>query len=1044
LNNQQFRAVINNGGVCSDAISTITTVTTDPNQCCNNTDGNISASYSGYSTEPTHKNKFALTDTTGRILQISDTPQYSDLNSGWYLMYAITYDTLGYVRGLTVGADIDTLTGDCIQKSLPLIYKVCRLSVPKLSDTTLLMGQNMHITICLEISDSDSLQTHTASFLDLPMYGTSSLSVNNITNEACITYNSPNSYIGSDSLLIKVCNTFGYCDTARVLINIFPKPVAIADFNTTYKGYPTSGNVLTNDDDKNNPTTISLVTQPQNGFLTLNQNGTYTYTPNAGFVGEEYVLYKICNSAALCDTAVLSIKMYEQTNHNDPPIANIDVIQSLENIPVNGSVINNDFDPDKDVLRVNPTLVDMPRNGSLTMNTDGTFTYTPDLNYTGKDSFRYQLCDLQNLCTDAWAYIYIDKDPNSVFGNNRPHAQDDIVATYLNVSFVGILRANDSDPDATVNTLVYSSLPIIAPTHGTITINSNGSYVYVPANGYFGTDYFTYRVCDAGTPALCDTATVNVVVIPPVPDAENDINLTVMNVPVSGNILTNDNANELPFTLNTSLVQQPAHGIIVIQSNGSYVYTPDSGYVGLDNLKYSICNLAGVCDTAVLTINVLSVAGFSNNAPIANNDIAQTHTNVQITNNSLIANDFDPDADLITATLTPIIPPMNGSVSLQTIGRYTYTPDTNFTGVDSFQYQICDSRGACSSAWVIIDVKNDVNGAGNDRPLAQDDAFILNNHNTVFGNIKNNDSDPNLNTLTYSTTPIMSTTHGTLTINTNGTFSYIPNSGYYGTDQFSYQVCDNGVPSKCDTATVYIVVVNQVCSDINLKVMLEGPYNTTTGKMNTTLNQRGLLPGQTPIGQFAIRTPSSQPYRGAPWNYNGFETMTSYQSTVVDWILVTFRNDSLSTSYTLKQAALLHNDGRVEFVNPCFTLQDGNYFVVIEHRNHLGIMSSRQVTAANGALTYDFTTQDSYIYNNPPSFGQKLRGGKWMMFASDGKKDTYTTNFDINFNDSQLWKLESGIFDRYQLSDFNMDADVNFQDSQLWKQNSGKYSTVPH
>jgi len=66
-----------------------------------------------------------------------------------------------------------------------------------------------------------------------------------------------------------------------------------------------------------------------------------------------------------------------------------------------------------------------------------------------------------------------------------------------------------------------------------------------------------------------------------------------------------------------------------------------------------------------------------------------------------------------------------------------------------------------------------------------------------------------------------------------------------------------------------------------------------------------------------------------------------------------------------------------------------------------------------------------------------------MMHAADGKKDTFTDNFDINFNDSQLWKSESGFFDKYLNSDFNMDADINFLDSVIWKKNNGRYSVVP-
>ena len=266
-----------------------------------------------------------------------------------------------------------------------------------------------------------------------------------------------------------------------------------------------------------------------------------------------------------------------------------------------------------------------------------------------------------------------------------------------------------------------------------------------------------------------------------------------------------------------------------------------------------------------------------------------------------------------------------------------------------------------------------------------------------------------------------------------------------GPDQFMYQVCDNGVPSKCDTAVVYLTVFDYPCTTIDLKVLLEGPYDKTAGKMKTTLNQRGLLPGQTPIGQFAVATPAGQPYKGAPWNYAGTETMTTYASTVVDWVLVTIRTNLTLASKIYTVAALLHDDGHIQFIDPCFNLPiNGSYYVVIEHRNHMGIMSPTALNIVNGKIIFDFTAADSYIVSNPPSFGEKQIGSKFTMYAADGKKTTQTTNFDINFNDSQLWKLESGIFDQYRYGDFNLDADVNFNDQVLWKSNNGRYSGVQH
>ena len=95
---------------------------------------------------------------------------------------------------------------------------------------------------------------------------------------------------------------------------------------------------------------------------------------------------------------------------------------------------------------------------------------------------------------------------------------------------------------------------------------------------------------------------------------------------------------------------------------------------------------------------------------------------------------------------------------------------------------------------------------------------------------------------------------------------------------------------------------------------------------------------------------------------------------------------------------------------------------------------------------YDFTTQDSYSITNPPSFGQKrnLTTGKYTMYAGDVNKATKVDNYDINANDSKVWKGLSGAFDRYMHTDFNLNADTNFQDSALWKLNSGRYSAVDH
>jgi hypothetical protein len=298
---------------------------------------------------------------------------------------------------------------------------------------------------------------------------------------------------------------------------------------------------------------------------------------------------------------------------------------------------------------------------------------------------------------------------------------------------------------------------------------------------------------------------------------------------------------------------------------------------------------------------------------------------------------------------------------------------------------------------------------------------------------------------------LTSTTHGTVSLNANGTYTYTPAAGYTGVDQFMYKICDNGTPTMCDTAYVYLTIYDFPCVTFNLKVLLEGSLfqSGTAGVMRTTLNERGLLPGQTPIGQFAIATPVGHPYSGAPWNVvdTTGQTLTTYDADITDWVLISLRTANNSAVNVLRVPALLKKDGTVKFINPCFAVADGTYFIVVEHRNHMGVMSPTAVPVVNGVINFDFTTGQTLTSinpNDPPAFGQKLVGGKWAMYAGEGKKNTPTTNFDINFEDSKLWKSESGIFDQYRYGDFDMNADVNFQDQTLWKVNNGRYSIIPH
>lgn len=228
----------------------------------------------------------------------------------------------------------------------------------------------------------------------------------------------------------------------------------------------------------------------------------------------------------------------------------------------------------------------------------------------------------------------------------------------------------------------------------------------------------------------------------------------------------------------------------------------------------------------------------------------------------------------------------------------------------------------------------------------------------------------------------------------------------------------------------------------SIRVLLEGAYRYGIGTMTTKLNEQGLLPGQTPVSPLGLKTPARQPYSVFPWYYNGNEVISNYESNITDWILVSLRTDPNDPATTVfKAAAKLQSDG-VSVVAGCpsrlreFT----SYYVAVEHRNHVGIVSPTPTLFINGGFFYDFSIIQSYIPSNMPAIGQKFAENRYMMYAGDFQK--VAAGNEVNANDISVWQRENGFFARYLPSDANMDGEVNALDKILWALNNGLFSGV--
>ncbi|WP_198553793.1 Ig-like domain-containing protein [Tenacibaculum sp. Bg11-29] len=637
---------------------------------------------------------------------------------------------------------------------------------------------------------------------------TPSIAATNISATGLVTVVAGTSY----TFTVKDINGSGCTSltSSTITINNQNCTEAIADIITTYTDIAVSGNVLTNDEDKEgNSQLVTSNTDPTNGMVIISSTGTYTYTPNPGFIGEDSFTYTICDNGTpqACDTATVTITVLPVTDPtvNDAPVANNDTGTTEVDIPVNGNLTSNDFDSNGDLITINTTPVANPTNGTVIINADGTYTYTPTSGFIGVDTFEYEICDngSPSLCDTAVVTINV----NANNGLNDTYANDDAFNGNINTVIGGDLLLNDTDPEG--DDQIINTTAVTGPTNGVVTINADGTFTYISNTDYVGPDSFIYEICDNAAVPVCDQATVYLTVNNiNTTEAVADIVITYIDAVVTGNVLTNDEDIEGDTQIVTSNTN-PTNGIVTIKADGSYVYVPFKDFVGSDSFTYTICDdgTPQACDTAMVTITVLPVTDPTvNDAPVANNDTGTTEVDVPV-NGNLTSNDFDSNGDLITINSTPVTNPTNGTVIIDANGTYTYTPTSGFIGVDTFEYEICDngSPSLCDTAVVTINVN--ANNGLNDT-YANDDAFNGNINTVIGGDLLLNDTDPEGDDQIINTTAVTGPTNGVVTINADGTFTYIPNTDYAGTDSFVYEICDNATVPVCDQATVYLTVNN--------------------------------------------------------------------------------------------------------------------------------------------------------------------------------------------------------------------------------------------
>ena len=553
------------------------------------------------------------------------------------------------------------------------------------------------------------------------------------------------------------------------------------------------GCILINDSDPDGDDLIALHGAPPANGTVSDLGGFFIYTPNPNYFGTDTFTYYANDGHGNSNETTVHVTILPV---NDAPIAFDDAASTDEDTPVDILLLSNDIDIDDVLVGSMIVIVDTPSHGTVTVDTNtGAVEYKPSQDYNGNDSFTYQVKDASDALSNV-ATVTLVINPV----NDAPVANPDLATTDEEVAVSIPVLVNDVDVD---NTLDGSSLILVdAPSHGTAVIEpATGTIQYIPELDYNGNDSFTYQLKDQeGATSAATSVTVTVAPVNDAPVANPDVATTPEDIPVSIPVLTNDTDVDNTWTDAVLIISaNPSHGTAVVEpSTGKILFTPEQNYYGNDSFTYQVKDAQGALSNVTsVSIEITPV----NDAPVANNDAATTAEEMPFAID-VLANDTDIDNDMNTATLIIVASPAKGIAVVEANGTISYSPEKDFTGEDSFTYQVEDAAGAKSNvATVTITVINI-----NDPPVAADDAATTDENVAVDIDVLNNDFDIDNGIVPSSVTIASNPVHGTVTVHTSGQVTYTPQVDFIGIDVFTYTIEDEK-GSISLPATVSITVI---------------------------------------------------------------------------------------------------------------------------------------------------------------------------------------------------------------------------------------------
>lgn len=720
-----------------------------------------------------------------------------------------------------------------------------------------LNASNSGDTVSLNVlgNDTDPDVGDTKTVVELQNTGGIQGTVTIAADGKSVRYTPPASLVGQ----VVLAGSFDYVmedaegarSTATVTVNLVDNqpPVAQNDAVSTNEDTRLTGvSVLANNGSgpDNDPDGDAIVvsafdaTSTRGATVAITRAGILTYDPRnaaqlqalaAAATVQDTFSYTLEDESGATDTAQVTVTV---TGVNDAPTATNQSLTTAEDVALTGNL--NTFAKDVDTGdSLTFTVGTNVTHGRLTVNrTTGGFNYRPNAEYSGPDSFTFTAEDESGIKATATVNITVTNV------NDAPVSKNVSVAVTRQGTSTHAFDV--SDVDNTASQLTILIVDPLAAGEGAITLNTDRTFTFDPgtdfddlAAGESRTVDFTYTARDPGL-AVSNTSTVSIRVIANnPPDAKDDGGFnTNEGTVVTGNVFTNngngadsDSEND-PFTVTDFTATSAKGAKVTVAAGGAFTYSPSdsatlnglsAGQTTTDTFTYTITDevngAPGASDTATVTIRITGL----NDPVVARNATVPTPEDT-VLDGTVRDHVTDPDTnDTLAFTLETDV--AHGDLTLRGNGTFTYTPDRNFFGDDSFTFKVSDGT-VTDTAKITLKVTS-----VNDKPVAANDqAMVLKDGGVRTIKVLPNDIAGPANE-SSQTLSVASFTAPTVTRHDAGTdapgtlrkvgndFEYEPAAGFVGLVTFTYTAQDSGAPAAEDTATVTIEVVDFVPSVIS-------------------------------------------------------------------------------------------------------------------------------------------------------------------------------------------------------------------------------------